>query len=186
MGINSGGAGDRSRERRISDMSPLGVFLEAELSSWGPKPLNPAISAKHAPYYIKRAKNWKNGEAAQKIFCSKLCRKQGGVPIGDEPERVSCDAMHDRACRLSEQRTCRCRSSADEDGTSAPQPKEILSDTGTSGDSAVADRHPHNDIRLRIYEIYVQREQQPSRAMDDGLQAEREWVPTLHSARCTH
>jgi hypothetical protein len=36
LAINSVGEGDRSRERRISNTQPLslGVFLEAELSSW--------------------------------------------------------------------------------------------------------------------------------------------------------
>jgi predicted SnoaL-like aldol condensation-catalyzing enzyme len=50
----------------------------------------------------------------------------------------------------------------------------MLSDRTTSQDSAVADGTRHNDIRLRAYELYVQREQQPGRAMDDWLQAERE------------
>jgi predicted SnoaL-like aldol condensation-catalyzing enzyme len=54
------------------------------------------------------------------------------------------------------------------------QPEEIFSRNTTLGDSAVADGTRQNDIRFRAYEIYGQREQQPDRAMDDWLQAERE------------
>jgi hypothetical protein len=68
------------------------------------------------------------------------------------------------------------RSSAKKDRTNVPQPEKILSHRGTLGDSAVADGNRQNDIRLRAYEIYVQREQEPSRAMDDWLRAEREYV----------
>jgi predicted SnoaL-like aldol condensation-catalyzing enzyme len=66
-----------------------------------------------------------------------------------------------------------------EDGTSVSQPEQILSLRQPSGDSALADESGENDIRLRAYEIYVQREQQPSRAMDDWLHAEREWNKAL-------
>lgn len=38
--------------------------------------LQPAISAKNASYYIKRAKKWKKGEGRAKIFCLKVCPKQ--------------------------------------------------------------------------------------------------------------
>ena len=66
------------------------------------------------------------------------------------------------------------RSSAKEDRTNVPQLEEILSHSETLGESAVANGNHENDIRLRAYEIYVQRGQEPSRAMDDWLQAERE------------
>src|SRR5579863_4809224 len=71
------------------------------------------------------------------------------------------------------------RSSVKEDRIRVRQPEETLSRKTTLGDSAVADGNPQNDIRLRAYEIYVQREQQPNRAMDDWLQAEREWNKAL-------
>ena len=70
-------------------------------------------------------------------------------------------------------------SSAKEDRTDAPQPEEILSHNTTLGDSAVADGIGQDRIQLRAHEIYVQREQQPDRAMDDWLQAEREWNKAL-------
>jgi predicted SnoaL-like aldol condensation-catalyzing enzyme len=60
-----------------------------------------------------------------------------------------------------------------------PQPDDTFSDNPQLGDPAVADGTPQNDIRLRAYEIYVQREQQAGRAMDDWLQAEREWNKAL-------
>ena len=44
---------------------------------------------------------------------------------------------------------------------------------------AVADGTRQNDIRLRAHEIYVQGGQLPHRAMDDWLQAEREWNKAL-------
>jgi len=65
-------------------------------------------------------------------------------------------------------------SSAREERIKVAQPEEMLSDRTTSQDSAAAEGTRHNDIRLRAYELYVQREQQPGRAMDDWLQAERE------------
>ena len=71
------------------------------------------------------------------------------------------------------------RSSAKEDRVNIPQPEEILSLRGTLRDSAVADGNHENDIRLRAYEIFVQREQELTRAMDDWLQAEREWNKAL-------
>lgn len=71
-------------------------------------------------------------------------------------------------------------SSAKEDRTDVTQqPEEILSHNTTLGDSEVADGIWQNDIRLRAYEIYVQRGQEPSRAMDDWLQAECEWNKAL-------
>lgn len=66
------------------------------------------------------------------------------------------------------------RSSAKEHRTDVPRPEEIISLERTLEDSAVADGNCQNDIRLRAYEIYIQREQQPDHAMDDWLQAERE------------
>ena len=69
--------------------------------------------------------------------------------------------------------------SAKEDRTNVHQFEEILWPRQTLGDSAVADGNRQNDIRLRAHEIYVQREQQPGRAMDDWLQAEREWNKAL-------
>src|SRR4029077_20249865 len=54
-------------------------------------------------------------------------------------------------------------SSAKEDRADVPKPDAV----------AVADGTRQNDIRLRAHEIYVQRGQQPHRAMDDWLQAER-------------
>ena len=70
-------------------------------------------------------------------------------------------------------------SSAREERIKVAQPEEMLSDRTTLRDSAVADGTRHNDIRLRAYELYVQREQRPGRAMDDWLQAEREWNKAL-------
>ena len=71
------------------------------------------------------------------------------------------------------------RSSANEDRTNVPQLEEVLSHIETLGGSAVADGNHQNDIRLRAYEIYVQRGHEPSRAMDDWLEAEREWNKAL-------
>jgi predicted SnoaL-like aldol condensation-catalyzing enzyme len=67
-------------------------------------------------------------------------------------------------------------SSAKEDRADVPKPEETLSYNTGLGVSAVAvaDGTRQNDIRLRAHEIYVQRGQQPHRAMDDWLQAERE------------
>ena len=66
-----------------------------------------------------------------------------------------------------------------EDRTNAPKPEQIPSPSETLGDSAVADGNRQNDIRLRAYEIYVQHGQEPNGAMDDWLQAEREWNKAL-------
>jgi predicted SnoaL-like aldol condensation-catalyzing enzyme len=66
------------------------------------------------------------------------------------------------------------QSLAKEPRSNVSQPEEIFSRNTTLGDSAVADGTRQNDIRFRAYEIYGQREQQPDRAMDDWLQAERE------------
>jgi predicted SnoaL-like aldol condensation-catalyzing enzyme len=71
------------------------------------------------------------------------------------------------------------RSSAKEDRASIPKPEEIFSHGERLGESAVTDGNHENDIRLRAYEIYVQRGQEPNRAMDDWLQAEREWNKAL-------
>ena len=71
------------------------------------------------------------------------------------------------------------RSKAKEDPTSVAQPAQILSRNTTLGDSSVGDGNRQNDIRLRAYEIHIQHERQPSRAMDDWLQAEREWNKAL-------
>ena len=68
---------------------------------------------------------------------------------------------------------------AKEDGTEVPKPEETLSYSTPLGDSAVAEGTHESDIRRRAYEIYVQRGQQPDRAMDDWLQAEREWNKAL-------
>jgi len=65
-------------------------------------------------------------------------------------------------------------SSARKERIKVAQPEEMLSDRTTLRDSAAADGTRHNDIRLRAYELYVQRKQQPDRAMDDWLLAERE------------
>jgi predicted SnoaL-like aldol condensation-catalyzing enzyme len=72
-------------------------------------------------------------------------------------------------------------SSAKEDRADVPKPEETLSyDTGVGVSAvAVAGGTRQNDIRLRAHEIYVQRGQQPHRAMDDWLQAEREWNKAL-------
>lgn len=66
------------------------------------------------------------------------------------------------------------QSLAKEPRSYVPQPEEIRSHGETLEDPAVADGTHQNDIRFRAYEIYGQREQQPDRAMDDWLQAERE------------
>jgi predicted SnoaL-like aldol condensation-catalyzing enzyme len=71
------------------------------------------------------------------------------------------------------------RSSAKSDRTTLRQPEESLSHSETMGDSAVADGNHQNEIRLRAYEIYVQRGPQPNRAIEDWLQAEREWNKAL-------
>ena len=70
-------------------------------------------------------------------------------------------------------------SSPKEDRTDSPEPAETFSYNTTSGDSAVPDGTHQSDIQRRAYEIYVQRRQQPHRAMDDWLQAEREWNKAL-------
>ena len=70
-------------------------------------------------------------------------------------------------------------SSAKEDRTDIPEPEETFSYNTTLGDSAAADGTHQSDIQRRAYEIYVQRGQQPDRAMDDWLQAEREWNKAL-------
>lgn len=69
----------------------------------------------------------------------------------------------------------RIHSSAKKVRTQVPQPEEIPSHNTTLGDSDVTDGISQNDIQLRAYQMYVQRKQQPSRAMDDWLHAEREW-----------
>ena len=71
------------------------------------------------------------------------------------------------------------RSSAKEDRANIPKPQEAFSRSERLGESAVSDGNHENDIRLRAYEIYVQRGKEPSRAMDDWLQAEREWNKAL-------
>ena len=70
-------------------------------------------------------------------------------------------------------------SPAQKDRTEVPKREETLSHNATFGDSAVADGTHQSDIQRRAYEIYVQRGQQPHRAMDDWLQAEREWNKAL-------
>ena len=68
---------------------------------------------------------------------------------------------------------------AQDDRTEVPQPEETLSYSTPLRDSAVADGTHESDIRRRAHEIYVQRGQHPDRAMDDWLQAEREWNKAL-------
>jgi len=72
-------------------------------------------------------------------------------------------------------------SSAKEGRADVPKPEGTFPyNTGLGVSTiAVADGTRQNDIRLRAYEIYVQRGQQPHRAMDDWLQAEREWNKAL-------
>ena len=72
-------------------------------------------------------------------------------------------------------------SSANEDRADVRKPEETLSYNTGLGVSAVAvaDGTRQNDIRFRAHEIYVQRGQQQHRAMDDWLQAEREWNKAL-------
>jgi predicted SnoaL-like aldol condensation-catalyzing enzyme len=60
-----------------------------------------------------------------------------------------------------------------------PRKPVIPSHDKALGNSEVANGNYPNDIRLRAYEIYLQHGQQPSRAMDDWLQAEREWNKAL-------
>jgi predicted SnoaL-like aldol condensation-catalyzing enzyme len=72
-------------------------------------------------------------------------------------------------------------SSAEEDRADVSKTEETPSYDKGVGVSAVAiaDGTRQNDIRLRAHEIYVQRGQQPHRAIDDWLQAEREWNKAL-------
>ena len=70
-------------------------------------------------------------------------------------------------------------SPATRDRTEVPKPEEALLHNPPLGDSALADGSHESDIRRRAHEIYVQRGQQPDRAMDDWLHAEREWNKAL-------
>jgi hypothetical protein len=43
-----------------------------------------------------------------------------------------------------------------------------------AGEAEVADSAHHEKIRIRAYEIYLERGEQPGRDFDDWIQAERE------------
>jgi predicted SnoaL-like aldol condensation-catalyzing enzyme len=90
-------------------------------------------------------------------------------------------ALRHRFIRSSDQleeedmsQTGTSRREAKDQRTDVPRLEEILSFEVASRGTAVADGNSHDDIRLRAYEIYVRRGQQPDCAMDDWLQAERE------------
>ena len=46
--------------------------------------------------------------------------------------------------------------------------------TRTETETQVADSARHQKIRIRAYEIYLERGEQPGRDLDDWIQAERE------------
>ena len=58
--------------------------------------------------------------------------------------------------------------------TSAPQ--------GEAVNPSAADSSRFEEIRIRAYEIYMERGGQPGRDVDDWLQAERELEPKARSA----
>ena len=58
--------------------------------------------------------------------------------------------------------------------TSAPQPGSVNTSAG--------DSHRVEEIRIRAYEIYIERGGQPGYDLDDWLQAERELEPKVRLA----
>lgn len=54
------------------------------------------------------------------------------------------------------------------------KPHAIPSTQAETAEPKVADAARHQKIRIRAYEIYLERSEQPGRDLDDWLQAERE------------
>ena len=61
------------------------------------------------------------------------------------------------------------------------EPHAVSAIQGEAAETKVADSADHQNIRIRAYEIYLQRGEQPGRDLDDWLQAERE-LTTNHTA----
>jgi hypothetical protein len=51
-----------------------------------------------------------------------------------------------------------------------------------SAETSAADSPRHEEIRIRAYEIYIERGAQPGHDVDDWLQAERELEPKARPA----
>ena len=64
---------------------------------------------------------------------------------------------------------------AESQATSAPQ--------GEAVDTSAADSPQLEEIRIRAYEIYIERGGQPGHDLDDWLQAERELEPKVRVAK---
>jgi DUF2934 family protein len=53
-------------------------------------------------------------------------------------------------------------------------PQATITRAAETGEASVGSAVRDEDIRLRAYEIYLERGEQPGRELDDWLQAERE------------
>lgn len=51
-----------------------------------------------------------------------------------------------------------------------------------SGETSVANSARHEEIKIRAYEIYIERGGQPGHDVDDWLQAEQELEPKVRAA----
>jgi hypothetical protein len=60
------------------------------------------------------------------------------------------------------------------------EPHATSATQAEAAETNVADSARHQKIRLRAYEVYLERGQQPGRDLDDWLQAERE-LTTNHN-----
>ena len=59
-------------------------------------------------------------------------------------------------------------------GNRSTGPQATTTQAADTGEALVANAAHDEDIRLRAYEIYLERGEQPGRELDDWLQAERE------------
>lgn len=60
------------------------------------------------------------------------------------------------------------------------EPHAMSATQAEAAETKVADSARHQKIRIRAYEIYLERGEQPGRDLDDWLQAERE-LTTNHT-----
>lgn len=60
------------------------------------------------------------------------------------------------------------------------EPHAMAATQGQAAETKVDDSARHQKIRIRAYEIYLERGEQPDRDLDDWLQAERE-LTTNHT-----
>jgi hypothetical protein len=63
------------------------------------------------------------------------------------------------------------------------EPQETSAAQAESAGTSVADSPRREEIRIRAYEIYIERGRQPGYDLDDWLQAERELEPKARPAR---